>query len=78
MDAAAFLLARVIRLDTLRLRIIKTAVRVVELKQQVRIYCPSSNLDWRIFNFLVERLAAAWLPSPRGSVPSRTPSNFNP
>ena len=56
MDAAAFLLARVIRLDTLRLRIIKTAVRVVELKQQVRIYCTSSNLDWRIFNFLIERL----------------------
>lgn len=56
MDAAAFLLARVIRLDTLRLRIIKTAVRVVELKQQVRIYCLSSNLDWRIFNFLIERL----------------------
>jgi hypothetical protein len=55
-DAAAFLLARVIRLDTLRLRIIKTAVRVVELKQQVRIYCLSSNLDWRIFNFLIERL----------------------
>ena len=56
MDAAAFLLARVIRLDTLRLRIIKTAVRVVELKQQVRIYCLSSNLDWRIFNFLIARL----------------------
>ena len=56
MDAAAFLLARVIRLDTLRLRLIKTAVRVVELKQQVRIYCLSSNLDWRIFNFLIERL----------------------
>lgn len=56
MDAAAFLLARVIRLDTLRLRIIKTAFRVVELKQQVRIYCLSSNLDWRIFNFLIERL----------------------
>jgi len=55
-DAAAFLLARVIRLDTLRLRIIKTAFRVVELKQQVRIYCLSSNLDWRIFNFLIERL----------------------
>ncbi len=42
--------------DTLRLRIIKIAARVVELKKQVRIHLPSSNPDQRIFSLALDRL----------------------
>ena len=47
---------RVMQFDTLRLRIIKIAARVVELKTQVRIHLPSSNPDQRIFGLALERL----------------------
>jgi len=47
---------RVMQFDTLRLRIIKIAARVVELKKQVRIHLPSSNPDQRIFSLALDRL----------------------
>ena len=47
---------RVMQFDTLRLRIIKVAARVVELKRQIRIHLPSSNPDQRIFSLALERL----------------------
>ena len=47
---------RVMQFDTLRLRIIKIAARVVELKKQVRIDLPSSNPDQRIFSVALARL----------------------
>ena len=47
---------RVMQFDTLRLRIIKVAARVVELKRTVRIHLPSSNPDQPIFNLALARL----------------------
>ena len=38
--------------DTLRLRLLKLAARVVELKKQVKIYLPSSSPDQAIFAML--------------------------
>ena len=63
--------------DTLRLRIIETAARVVELKQQVRIHRPSTNPDQRIFSFSIERLPclAAW---PTGQRAQPNHSSFKP
>jgi hypothetical protein len=47
---------RVMQFDTLRLRLIKVAARVVELKKQIRIHLPSSTPDQRIFSLALERL----------------------
>jgi len=47
---------RVMQFDTLRLRLIKLAARVVELKTQVKIHLPSSAPDQAIFAMLLERL----------------------
>jgi hypothetical protein len=47
---------RVMQFDTLRLRLIKFAARVVELKTQVKIHLPSSAPDQAIFAMLLERL----------------------
>ncbi len=48
---------RVMQFDTLRLRLIKLAARVVELKRQIKIHLPSSAPDQAIFH-----LALACLP----------------
>ena len=40
----------------LRLRLIKLAARVVELKTQVKIHLPSSAPDQAIFAMLLDRL----------------------
>ena len=40
---------RVMQFDTLRLRLIKIAARVVELKTQLKIHLPSSAPDQAIF-----------------------------
>ena len=47
---------RVMQFDTLRLRLIKLAARVVELKTQVKINLPSSAPDQAIFAMLLDRL----------------------
>ena len=43
-------------LDTLRLRLVKLAARVVELKTQIKIHLPSSAPDQAIFGMLLDRL----------------------
>jgi hypothetical protein len=47
---------RVMQFDTLRLRLIKLAARVVELKTQIKIHLPSSAPDQAIFALLLDRL----------------------
>jgi hypothetical protein len=47
---------RVMQFDTLRLRLLKLAARVVELKKQVEIHLPSSAPDQAIFAMLLDRL----------------------
>jgi Transposase DDE domain group 1 len=47
---------RVMQFDTLRLRLIKLAARVVELKSQLKIHLPSSAPDQAIFALLLARL----------------------
>ena len=47
---------RVMQFDTLRLRLIKLAVRVIELKTQIKIHLPSSAPDQAIFAMLLDRL----------------------
>jgi hypothetical protein len=42
--------------DTLRLRLIKLAARVVELKTQIKIHLPSSAPGQAIFAMLLDRL----------------------
>ena len=42
--------------DTLRLRLIKIAARVVELKRQIKIHLPSSAPDQNIFHLALSRL----------------------
>jgi Transposase DDE domain group 1 len=47
---------RVMQFDTLRLRLIKIAARVVEFKKQVKIHLPSSAPDQAIFHLALDRL----------------------
>jgi hypothetical protein len=47
---------RVMQFDTLRLRLVKLAARVIELKTQVKIHLPSSAADQAIFATLLDRL----------------------
>jgi hypothetical protein len=47
---------RVVQFDTLRLRLIKIAARVVELKTQLKIHLPSSAPDQAILAMLLDRL----------------------
>jgi hypothetical protein len=47
---------RVMQFDTLRLRLIKIAARVVELKTRIKIHLPSSAPDQAIFAMLLDRL----------------------
>ncbi len=47
---------RVMQFDTLRLRLVKLAARVVELKTQIKIHLPSSAPDQPIFAMLLDRL----------------------
>ena len=45
-----------VQFDTLRLRLIKLAARVVELKTQIKIHLPSSAPEQAIFATLLDRL----------------------
>jgi hypothetical protein len=47
---------RVMQFDTLRLRLVKLAVRVIELKTQIKIHLPSSAPEQAIFTTLLDRL----------------------
>ena len=47
---------RVMQFDTLRLRLVKLAARIVELKTQVKIHLPTSASDQAIFAMLLDRL----------------------
>ena len=47
---------RVVQFDTLRLRLIKLAARIVELKTQIKIHLPSSAPDQASFALLLARL----------------------
>jgi len=47
---------RVMQFDTLRLRLLKLAARVVELKKQINIHLPSSTPDQAIFARLLDHL----------------------
>ena len=47
---------RVMQFDTLRLRLVKIAARVLELKTQLRIHLPSTAPDQPIFTMLIGRL----------------------
>ena len=47
---------RVAQFDTLRLRLIKLAARVVGLKTQIKIHLPSSAPDQTVFTLLLDRL----------------------
>jgi Transposase DDE domain group 1 len=47
---------RVMQFDTLRLRLVKIAARVVELKTQLKVHLPSSAPDQAIFATLLGRL----------------------
>jgi hypothetical protein len=56
---------RVMQFDTLRLRLIKIAARVVELKTQLKIHLPSSAPDQAIFATLLAA-CRVWSPEKRG------------
>ena len=47
---------RVMQFDTLRLRLVKLAARVVELKTQIKIHLPSSAPEQALFGVLLDRL----------------------
>jgi hypothetical protein len=47
---------RVMQFDTLRLRLIKLAARIVELKTRIKIHLPSSAPDQAIFRLALERV----------------------
>jgi Transposase DDE domain group 1 len=47
---------RVMQFDTLRLRLIKIAARIVEQKNQIKIHLPSSTPDRAIFGIVLNRL----------------------
>jgi hypothetical protein len=47
---------RVMQFDTLRLRLVKLAARVIELKTQIKIHLPSSAPEQAIFATLLDRL----------------------
>jgi hypothetical protein len=47
---------RVAQFDTLRLRLIKVAARVVEMKTKIKIHLPSSAPDQAIWHLALGRL----------------------
>jgi Transposase DDE domain group 1 len=47
---------RVAQFDTLRLRLIKTAARIVEMKTRIKIHLPSSATDQAIWHLVLRRL----------------------
>ena len=68
---------QVMQFDTLRLRLIKLAARVIELKTQVKIHLPSSAPDRAIFAMLLNRCRAS-SPESRGVMARNRPPFFKP
>ena len=64
---------RVMQFDTLRLRLIKLAARVIELKTQVKIHLPSSAPDQAIFAMLLNRLPRLLTGEPGRDAPQSPP-----
>jgi hypothetical protein len=71
---------RVAQFDTLRLRLIKIAARIIEMKTQVKIHLPTSAPDQSIVRLvlgrlprLVTRKLGQCAPSPRPSTSSAYP-----
>jgi hypothetical protein len=48
---------RVAQFDTLRLRLIKLAVRIVVMKKQVRLHLPQAMPDQAIFALMLTRIS---------------------
>jgi hypothetical protein len=71
---------RVVQFDTLRLRLIKVAARVVEMKTMIKVHLPTSCPAQDILHLMLRRIprlthkrqAAA----PRRSNPSHQPANI--
>jgi hypothetical protein len=47
---------RVAQFDTLRLRLIKIAARIVEIKSKIKVHLPTSAPDQSIFRLVLGRL----------------------
>jgi hypothetical protein len=47
---------RVMQFDTLRLRLVKLAVRAVDLKRKIKLHLPTSTPDQAIFALVLGRL----------------------
>ncbi len=47
---------RVAQFDTLRLRLIKTAARIIEMKTKIKVHLPSSAADQAIWHLALGRL----------------------
>ena len=47
---------RVAQFDTLRLRLIKTAARIVEMKTRIKIHLPTSAPDQAVWHLVLGRL----------------------
>jgi hypothetical protein len=47
---------RVAQFDTLRLRLVKIAARIVEMKMQIKVHLPTSAPDPSIFRLVLGRL----------------------
>ena len=47
---------RVAQFDTLRLRLVKIAARVVEMKTKIKIHLPTSAPDQSVFRLVLARL----------------------
>ena len=62
--------------DTLRLRLIKIAARIVELKTQLKIHLPSSDPDQAIFAMLLSRLPRL-VTLETGPTPPNSPAPVN-
>ena len=53
---------RVAQFDTLRLRLIKVAARVVEMKTMIRVHLPTSCPAQQIFTYALGRIARLDIP----------------
>jgi hypothetical protein len=68
---------RVIQFDTLRLRLVKLAARVVELKTQIKIHLPSSAPEQAVFAMPLTTVCPASSPDRRGVCPRNHPFRAN-
>jgi hypothetical protein len=71
---------RVAQFDTLRLRLVKIAARVVEMKTMIRVHLPTSCPGQRILRYALGRIPRLVMyrrsATPRIPTPSRQPANW--